>query len=157
MLPVNTASLTSSGVSSTCAATQTVTAGETCYSIYTAAGLSADEFAQLNPGLNCDLLQASTTCGLLSTLQRNVLKGTIRGAWGCMAYLWSNPEEAAHVFVQWGFWSMHGRYRSQPIISPNMKQINRMVNTQVLTIKDGQKRTADCLHYAYLWPVALQM
>ncbi|CAL8461580.1 g1111 [Coccomyxa elongata] len=77
VLPVNTASMTSSGASPTCSATHTVTAGETCYSIYTAAGLSADEFAQLNPGLNCNLLQvgqtvctkAGATCTKVVTVQ----------------------------------------------------------------------------------------
>ena len=64
MLPVNTASMTSSGVSPTCSETHTVTAGETCYSIYTAAGLTADEFGQLNPGLDCNLLQVSATLWL---------------------------------------------------------------------------------------------
>ena len=58
LLPVNAASMASQAASTTCAATVTVKAGDTCYSIYTAAGITADEFAQLNPGINCGTLQA---------------------------------------------------------------------------------------------------
>lgn len=57
MLPRNSASMTSSTAGPTCAATHVVQAGDTCYSIYTAAGISADQFNQLNPGLNCNALQ----------------------------------------------------------------------------------------------------
>ncbi len=58
LLPVNAASMASQAATTTCAATVTVKAGDTCYSIYTAAGITADEFAQLNPGINCNTLQA---------------------------------------------------------------------------------------------------
>lgn len=68
VLPVNSASMTSQAASTTCAATHTVKAGETCYSIYTEAGITADEFAQLNPGLNCNLLQAGDPFTLSSSI-----------------------------------------------------------------------------------------
>ena len=58
LLPINAASMASQAATTTCAATVTVKAGDTCYSIYTAAGITADEFAQLNPGINCGALQA---------------------------------------------------------------------------------------------------
>ncbi|CAL5228206.1 g11293 [Coccomyxa viridis] len=61
LLPINAASMASQAATTTCAATVTVKAGDTCYSIYTAAGITADEFAQLNPGINCGALQVGQT------------------------------------------------------------------------------------------------
>ena len=68
VLPVNSASMTSQAASTTCAATHTVKAGETCYSIYTAAGITADKFAQLDPGINCNLLQAGDPFNVSSSV-----------------------------------------------------------------------------------------
>lgn len=48
---------------STCAQTVTVKSGDTCYAIYTAAGLTEAQFLALNPGLDCrcELLCLSLT------------------------------------------------------------------------------------------------
>lgn len=50
----------------TCTKTVTVKTGDTCYTIWTANGLTQSEFEALNPGVNCNALQASGswTCPL---------------------------------------------------------------------------------------------
>ena len=49
---------------STCAQTVTVKSGDTCYAIYTAAGLTEAQFLALNPGLDCGCVPfcLSLTC-----------------------------------------------------------------------------------------------
>ncbi len=54
---------------SSCAQTTTVKSGDSCWSIYTAAGITQNQFYQLNPGINCAALQV----GQVSMLRVHML------------------------------------------------------------------------------------
>jgi hypothetical protein len=63
VLPENSQSMASTVNSASCGKTQVVVSGDTCYSIYTAAGITSDEFYSLNPGINCNALQVGACSG----------------------------------------------------------------------------------------------